>query len=244
MAQAAPTLWIVGDSTVRNGKPPGFGWGEVIAPYFDSAAIGVQNKAIGGRSSRTFRAEGKWAGVLSGMKPGDVVFVQFGHNDVGAIDDKGKFRGSLKGTGDESQKVKKPDGSEEEVQTYGWYMKKYVTEAKDKGATVIIFTPIPHNDWDGSKLKNDFVDMRNWLKEVATQTGAPLVDLTAIVSAEYAKLGKDAVKPLFADPRTHTTKEGAELNARSVIAGLKALPGDPMGKYFSPQAASVPAGAP
>src|SRR6476620_8254713 len=80
-----PTLWIVGDSTVKNSDRGLMGWGTPIAAKFDSAKINVQNKARGGRSSRTYIAEGLWDQVVSQIKPGDFVIVQFGHNDGGAV---------------------------------------------------------------------------------------------------------------------------------------------------------------
>jgi len=80
-----PTLFLIGDSTVRNGAGDGankqWGWGEPIVAYFDPAKIAVLNRARGGRSSRTFLTEGLWEQVLSAMKPGDFVLIQFGHND-------------------------------------------------------------------------------------------------------------------------------------------------------------------
>src|SRR4051794_33678977 len=70
-----PTLWLVGDSTVRNGSGTGgngqWGWGDRIARYFDTSRINVINRARGGRSSRTFQSEGLWDAVLKDSKPGD-----------------------------------------------------------------------------------------------------------------------------------------------------------------------------
>src|SRR5262245_11123590 len=86
-----PTLFLVGDSTVRNGAGDGankqWGWGEPIATYFDPAKITVLNRARGGRSSRTFLTEGLWDQVLSAMKPGDFVLIQFGQKDGGPNND-------------------------------------------------------------------------------------------------------------------------------------------------------------
>src|SRR5215470_12451810 len=75
-----PTLFLIGDSTVRNGAGDGankqWGWGEPIVAFFDPAKIAVLNRARGGRSSRTFLTEGLWEQVLSAMKPGDFVLIQ------------------------------------------------------------------------------------------------------------------------------------------------------------------------
>src|SRR5436305_1751074 len=94
-----PTFFIVGDSTVKNGSREGVGWGERIGKWFDPTKVKVENRAIGGRSSRTFINEGRWDKILEVAQSGDFVIVQMGHNDGGAIDDA-KSRGSLRGTGE------------------------------------------------------------------------------------------------------------------------------------------------
>jgi lysophospholipase L1-like esterase len=77
-------VFIIGDSTVANYNVnvyPQAGWGQVIQPYFDSLAVQVINRAIGGRSSRSFYQEGRFTSVLSEMQKGDYLLIQFGHND-------------------------------------------------------------------------------------------------------------------------------------------------------------------
>jgi len=107
-----PTLWLIGDSTVKNGTKDLRGWGEEIGVFFDPAKITVQNRALGGRSSRTFLTEGLWDKVEAEIKPGDFVLMQFGHNDAGDIH-KGigpgrPSRASLKGNGDETEEITSP----------------------------------------------------------------------------------------------------------------------------------------
>jgi len=97
-----PTLWIVGDSTL-NSNAPLRGWGQDLAQFFDLTKVNVVNRAIGGRSSRTFQYEGRWDKVLSELKKGDFVLLQFGHNDVGKYDDPAaKDRPSLHSEGEET----------------------------------------------------------------------------------------------------------------------------------------------
>ena len=86
-----PTLWIVGDSTL-NSNAPLRGWGQELGQFFDQSKINVVNRAIGGRSSRTFLTEGRWDAILKELKPGDFVLMQFGHNDPGAINDETRAR--------------------------------------------------------------------------------------------------------------------------------------------------------
>ena len=76
-----PTLFIIGDSTVRNSTAGQMGWGDPLVAHFDPAKIEIINRAIGGRSSRTFLTEGRWDAVMAHLKPGDFVLIQFGHND-------------------------------------------------------------------------------------------------------------------------------------------------------------------
>src|SRR5580765_8626436 len=97
---AKPTLFIVGDSTVKNGTRDQVGWGEQIGALFDSTRIKVDNRAIGGRSSRTFINEGRWDKILADAKAGDFVLVQMGHNDGGKPDEPTRARGSLPGIGE------------------------------------------------------------------------------------------------------------------------------------------------
>ena len=93
---ALPTIFIVGDSTARNGA--NLGWGDHFAPLFDTARINVANRAIAGRSSRTYIDEGHWTKVLAEMKSGDYLLLQMGHNDGGDLGGA-KPRGTLKGVG-------------------------------------------------------------------------------------------------------------------------------------------------
>jgi lysophospholipase L1-like esterase len=234
-----PTLFLVGDSTVKSGGQNGaIGWGERVAPYFDTGKINVVNAAIGGRSSRTFFTEGRWARVLGQLKRGDVVLIQFGHNDGGRIGDPAnKNRASMPGVGPETTEDTLADGRKEQVHSYGWYMSRYVADAKAKGATVIIASPVPHRDkW---QQERDFANFAEWGSQVAQAGGARFMDLTMLVSDGYRAIGAQQVDGFFSDARTHTNAAGAEFNARRVVAGLKALPGDPLGPYFSGKAAGI-----
>jgi lysophospholipase L1-like esterase len=236
---ALPTFHIVGDSTVKSGGTKGmFGWGERIKPYFDADKINVVNHAIGGRSARTFFTEGRWQNVAGAIKPGDFVIIQFGHNDQGRIGDPAnKHRADGKGVGDETVPDTLADGTVEQVHTFGWYMAEMVKSAQAKGAKVIVCAPIPHKDrWENGR---DFANIAEWDRQVAGKLGAQFLDLTLVVTDAYKKTGKEKVDTLFADKGTHTTDEGAQFNARCVIAGLKSLPGDPLGKFLSTQGEEV-----
>jgi lysophospholipase L1-like esterase len=236
---ALPTLFLVGDSTLKSGGVKGMvGWAERITPFFDTQRINVVNAAIGGRSSRTFYTEGRWDKVLGQMKRGDFVIIQFGHNDGGRIGDPAmKNRASAPGTGPDTVEDTRPDGRKEQVHSFGWYMAKYVQDAKAKGATVILASPIPHRDrWQDGR---DFATFADWDRQVAQANGALFMDLTLLVTDGYRQIGADQVDGFFADARTHTNTAGAAFNAARVVAGLKALPGDPLAPYFSRQGSSI-----
>lgn len=238
-ADARPTLFTIGDSTVKNssGKGDGglWGWGDFIGDSFDKAKINVVNRALGGRSSRTFQTEGLWDKVLAEMKPGDFVLLQFGHNDGGPMD-TGRARASIKGNGDETKEVTLEATKKQElVHSYGWYIRKYVADAKAKGATPVVCSPIPRNRWTNGKVDRATADYAKWAGEAAKAGGAGFIDLNAIVAGHYDAEGQPKVETTYfgkADS-THTIKAGAQLNAKCVVEGLKKLPDCPLGKYLA-----------
>jgi rhamnogalacturonan acetylesterase len=239
-----PTLFLVGDSTVRNGHGDGaqgqWGWGEPLVAFFDPAKINVVNRAIGGRSSRTYITEGHWEDVLRMMKPGDVVLLQFGHNDGGPLDDAARARGTLPGIGEETREIENPIlKRDEEVHTYGWYMSKYVQDTRTKGAIPIVCSPIPRKIWKDGKVVRNAANYGGWAEQIAESNRADFIDLDEIIAERYDALGEAQVEPLFADPHTHTSRAGAELNAESVVVGLKRLAHDPVGADFSAKGAAV-----
>ncbi|MDQ3011173.1 MAG: rhamnogalacturonan acetylesterase [Acidobacteriota bacterium] len=239
-----PTLFLIGDSTVKNGSGDGankqWGWGEPVVSYFDSSKITVLNRARGGRGSRTFLTEGLWEQVLSVMKPGDFVLMQFGHNDGGAINDTSRARGSIKGTGEETEEIDNLLTKKHEVvHSFGWYLRKYVADTKANGATPIICSPVPRKIWKDGRITRD--QYGRWAEEVAKAEKVAFIDLNDIIARQYEAMGGEKVEPLFADEHTHTSLAGAELNASSVVAGLKALKPNPLAPYFSAKAEAVKA---
>jgi lysophospholipase L1-like esterase len=234
-----PTFHIIGDSTVRSGGSGGnWGWGERIAPFFDTNKINIVNQAIAGRSARTYFNDGHWKSTIASVKAGDVLIIQFGTNDGGKIGDpaaKGRPDGA--GIGDETVEDSKPDGTKEIVHTFGWYMAQFITQAQAKGATVILVSPIPHKDrWETGR---DFESFAQWDAEVAKAHSAFFFDLTLVITDAYKKVGAEKVATFFSDPRTHTGDVGAQFNAACVVAGLKSLPGNPMEKFFSDKANAI-----
>jgi|WetSurMetagenome_2_1015567.scaffolds.fasta_scaffold38418_2 lysophospholipase L1-like esterase len=239
-----PDLFLVGDSTVRNGKGDGaqgqWGWGDPLAAYFNADAINVVNRAIGGRSSRTYITEGRWDELLAMLKPGDYVVFQFGHNDSGPLDDTARARGTLPGVGDESKEIYNPITKKQEVvHTYGWYMTKYVSDTLAKGAIPVVCSLIPRKTWKDGKIVRSADSYGGWAKQVAAAKHVAFIDLNENIARRYDALGEAQVEPMFADPHTHTSWAGATLNAEFVVKGLKALPGDPLENDLSEKGKSV-----
>lgn len=229
-----PTLYIVGDSTLKSNAPLR-GWGQELGAFFDPNKINVVNRAIGGRSSRTFQNEGRWDKILAELKKGDFVIIQFGHNDVGKYDDvAAKERPSIHGEGEETVEVTKANGTKETLHTFGWYMRKYGNDVRAKGATAIFCSMVPHKDWlEGKIIRKESETFVKWTENAAKASGAAYINLNEIVSLEFEKLGAEKVEPLFGDKRTHFTPAGALLNAQMVVAGIKALKKPKLEKYLS-----------
>ena len=222
-----PTLFIVGDSTVKNGTRGQQGWGDPIASYFDPSRIKVDNRARGGRSSRTFQTEGLWDKVLADAKPGDFVLIQMGHNDGGPIDDAARARGSIRGIGEESREIDNPVTKKKEVvHTYGWYLRKYVSDARAKGMIPILCSPIPH--CPRTEVKPGDVEKSNyvtWSAEIAKNEKVPFIDLNRITMSHFAGMEPEEIKQKYftAADNTHTNPDGAKLNAKSVVEGIRSL---------------------
>ena len=232
-ANHLPTLWIAGDSTLHSNAPMR-GWGQDLGTFFDPTKINVVNRAIGGRSARTFFSEGRWKEILDAIQPGDFVIIQFGHNDVGPLDVRGKFRGSLKGIGDETEKITKPDGSTEDVHSYGWYLREMARSARDKKAKVVLCSPVPHKKFDAEgKFIHDWQDYRGWVESCAKSEYAAYLDLADAIGNAYDKLDQSTVESYFADKGTHTSAAGSLFNAKAVVAGLRAIPTAPLDGFLN-----------
>lgn len=216
---ALPTVWIIGDSTAKNKED--LGWGDHLAHYIDTSRLNVVNRARAGRSSRTFIKEGAWTSALEAMKPGDFVLIQMGHNDGGAVEAEPKSRGTLKGTGEETKTLTWPDGSTEVVHTYGWYLRKYIADAQAKGAKPILLTLTIRNIWKDGKIERD-MGYRAEIFSVGEEMKTPVADMSEIAANEFEAMGPEKTAADFPIDHTHTSPEGAELNAKAVADSLKA----------------------
>jgi lysophospholipase L1-like esterase len=231
-----PTLFIAGDSTVRNGTKGQQGWGERLGELFDTSRINVVNRAIGGRSSRTFITEGRWDQLLKDAKPGDFVLIQFGHNDGIAPDDPQRPRGTLRGIGEETKDIVHPQTKKPEtVHTYGWYLRRYVADAKAKGMTPIICSPVPRRPKEPvTEPLPAPSSYPMWAEEVAKAERVSFIDLHRLILHRYVGLAPDEIKRRYftATDDTHTCPDGAALNAEVVAGGIAGLTDVKLAQYL------------
>jgi len=234
-----PTLFIVGDSTASNG--PDLGWGDHLAHYFDTTKINVANRARAGRSSRSYINEGLWARTLAEIKPGDYVLLQWGHNDGGDLGGA-KPRGDLRGDGDETQDVPQTSGplagQVETIHTYGWYNRKYVADIQAKGATPLFATMTIRDIWstgpDGARHIERTPTFNSVMKKIADEKHLAFIDMANVEANRLEATGEQKAKLLFPIDHTHTSSEGAELNARDVVIALE-IAKSPLVQYLKEQ---------
>jgi unsaturated rhamnogalacturonyl hydrolase len=228
-----PVIFLIGDSTVKNGTGEGdngqWGWGSFFERYVQTAT--VENHALGGRSSRTYITEGLWENVYHEIKKGDYLLIQFGHNDGGPLN-TGRARASLKGIDENAETViMAATGGPEEVFSFGHYLRTYIRQAKAKGAYPIVLSPTPRNIWKGGKMERMSESYALWARQVAEAEKVPFVDLNHLAAVKTEAMGESKGKSLFFDA-AHTNQEGAVLNAESLVEGLKSLKGSDIRKYL------------
>ena len=238
-----PVVFFTGDSTVKNVDKDDdgmWGWASQAFTVFDESKVTLVNAARAGRSTRSFIREGLWDKVYNSLQPGDYVTIEFGHNDICPMDDQ-KARGVIKGSSDTCHVYHLANDTYELVYSFGWYLRKMIDDCREKGATPILVSLTPRNEWPGGKIERRDGSYGKWYREVVEQTGVEFVDLHNI-SADFLDK-KFAVKSLPADKEkakakmeqlkqkagkyfkkdhTHTSKIGAQMNAQSFAKGLRA----------------------
>lgn len=223
-----PVVFTIGDSTVKNedSDPDGmWGWGSVLHEFLDTAHVTVENHAMPGRSARTFLDEGRWTKVYNALLPGDIVLIQFGHNDAGPIN-TGKERAELRGAGSESKVfMMASDGHYKVVYTYGWYLRKFIMDAREKGAIPVIISHTPRNKFDNGLIESNADSFGAWTREVAESMDVPFIDLNSIAGQVLQRMadeeGLKKVNAHFKRDHTHSSLTGARLNANIIATALK-----------------------
>jgi len=220
LAQQKPTLYLIGDSTMADkenpDKNPEHGWGQML-PTLMTKDIVIQNHATNGRSSKSFRTEGRWDKVLQQLKKGDFVIIQFGHNDQ-KINDSSRF------TNPYTQ--------------YRANLERYVRETRAKGATPILMTSIVRRNFnENGVLVDTHKEYPLVVRLVADELKVPFVDLqllTEKLEISYGpeksgklhlhyKEGENPYYPKGKDDDTHLSELGATLVAQMAANDLKSM---------------------
>lgn len=215
---AAPTLFLIGDSTMAERKEPvevnpERGWGQALYLCFQPE-VKIQNHAVNGRSTKSFIDEGRWDKVLDSLQAGDYVLIQFGHND---------------------QKVNDPSRYTNPTTGYYHNLSRFVTETRARGATPVLLTAIVRRNFNEAGTLADTHGIYPLIvRQVARDLDVLLIDHLAKTEAMVNELGQEASKSIyfwiepgqydkFPDGRqdnTHLSQKGAELYARMVAEAL------------------------
>ncbi|MDO9554471.1 rhamnogalacturonan acetylesterase [Rhodonellum sp.] len=174
------TIFLVGDSTLADkpysGSNPEKGWGQIFPLYFKDG-VRFENHAVNGRSTKSFRSEGRWKKVLNRIQPGDYVLIEFGHND---------------------QKSDSKDRYAAADTDYRANLIRYVRESREKGGKAILATPISRRSFDeNGKLTDTHGRYSEVVREVAAELGVPLWDLHKKSIALLEQFGVEKSKELF-----------------------------------------------
>lgn len=216
-AERKPVIYMIGDSTMANKnlakEGPERGWGQML-PGFLSTDIVVDNHARNGRSSRSFRGEGLWEKVISQVKEGDYVFIQFGHND---------------------QKIKAPKRYSDPKTDFRKHLREYIQETRAKGGIPVLFTSIARRHFSGDTLIDTHGEWITATKAVAEEEKVPLIDLNKTTTEWLKSLGDEPSRkyfmwldtltsPLFPKGKkdnTHLNVTGARQVARLAVDEIK-----------------------
>jgi len=216
-AEAAHRVFIAGDSTASDYGPeraPRQGWGMQLQSYLDPAAWEVRNHARSGRSARSFIEEGWLDGIAQDLRRGDVLLIQFGHND---------------------EKREDPTRYDDPHVAFPAWLMRYVALARDKGATPVLITPVARRKFDKGQLLETHGPYAQAVRDLAAREGLGLIDLNASSMDWLRALGDEPSKLFFmhvpeartpdqpqADD-THFRDRGAAAVACLVVAGWKTI---------------------
>ena len=230
-----PVLFLVGNSTMRtgtmgNGNNGQWGWGYFEHEYFDENKITVENQALGGTSPRTFyKSPELWVRTLSGVRKGDYVFLELGHNDNGPIDEiraRSSYRpdGKLSITDDSVIIYNKVRKCQDTVYTFGGYTRRFINEVRAKGAFPVLFTLTPRNAYeeDGKTIQRKLTDFTPAIFAIGKEMNVPVIDLNDISAKKLEQYGPWKTDYHFFLDKIHSSAYGARMNAASAAEGLDA----------------------
>jgi rhamnogalacturonan acetylesterase len=217
--RATPTLYLCGDSTMAEGgggDGETDGWGQYISAY---TTISVVNKAIGGESARSYWNQGLFADVVALVKSGDIVVIEFGHNDAGSPESDDNGDSDCPGAGTETCTS---DATGETVYTFVFYVVQAAKLMIAKGATVVLSSQTPNNPWETGVFFNSPPRFVGYQKTAATAlgTGASFVDHFQATDLAFEKLGDAATNAFYPDGHTHTSPAGAKVVAEAFAEAI------------------------
>ena len=210
-----PAIYIIGDSTVEDNKPPFRGWGWALPKYVKEGGA-VRNHALSGRSTRSFREEGLWDPVEKALSKGDFLLIPFGHNDE-----------------KDDERHTDPDT------TYPENLQRYCREAMDRGAQPVLLTPVSRRFFvGGGSLLYTHGEYPQAVRRLAEEQKIPLIDLKKASRELYLSLGEEKAAELFVrlapgenpdfpeghDDKTHFNAFGADTICRLVVEGMRRIP--------------------
>lgn len=211
------TIFLAGDSTCAAKLPekrPETGWGEMLGPHFKDGTVRIGNRAMNGRSTKTFISEGRWQSIVDELNKGDYVFVQFGHND--SAKEKG-------------ERYTPPED-------YRRNLIRFVEEVRAKGGNLILLTPVMRRRFDkDGRFYDTHGEYPDIVRTVAHEYKVPLIDMHRLSEAVIVKYGVTDSKKLFlqlkpgenanypngVEDNTHFSPLGAEEIAKLVVVGIR-----------------------
>ncbi len=217
--QKTITVYLIGDSTIADKRASAFpetGWGTPFKSFFDSSVV-VDNRAVNGRSTKSFLEEGLWKKVVDRLQPGDYVFIQFGHND----------------------EVKEKVGRYTTPDQFKDNLRLFVRETRANNASPVLLSPVTRRKFDSNgNVAETHPEYSGLVREVAAETNTPFIDLDTKSRELLARFGEEYSKYLFLqlapgehpnypqgkDDNTHFSELGARLIAQLVLAEVLALP--------------------
>lgn len=233
-AQEPITIYLAGDSTMAEKLPtkrPETGWGEFLQAAFDEKQVRVENHARNGRSTRTFLSEGRWVDITNKLKPGDYVFIQFGHND------------SAK---EKADRYTPPED-------YRNNLVRMVVDVRSKQAYPVLLTPVMRRKFDqAGNTVDTHGEYPTLVREVATLSSVPLIDMHRASQRVLAEYGDEPSRKLFlqlkpgenpnysdgVEDNTHFNATGARVMCDLAVAGIRASD-LPIAKYLQPEAKNL-----
>ncbi|MBV8859579.1 MAG: rhamnogalacturonan acetylesterase [Acidobacteria bacterium] len=210
------TVFIAGDSTAANkaeNKRPETGWGEQLQKHFDAKKVRVDNRALNGRSTKTFIAEGRWQALIDSVKPGDYVLIQFGHNDQ-----------------------PKEKASHTPPEDFRRNLERFVDEVRAKKATPVLLTPVMRRRFDEKGVFQDtHFEYPDIVRGVAAERKVALIDMHRLSEKVLVREGPEESRKLFlqlkpgenpnypqgVEDNTHFSPLGADIMAALVADGIR-----------------------